>query len=139
MLTLLLVSTVSAHDVGSYIIGKRWGRHLLWPAVSPKKTWEGFFGGCCATLIITLAFYSVLTTQITTLSMLGILSIISLSISITALAGDLLESYFKRRAGIKDSGFLLPGHGGLLDRFDALMITGILFYALRIPLITVFS
>jgi phosphatidate cytidylyltransferase len=139
LLTFVLVGTVSAHDIGSYIAGKRWGRYLLWPAVSPKKTWEGFFGGCCATLLTTLVFfYSITTTQISIPNAFSVLIILSLSISVTALAGDLLESYFKRRAGIKDSGSLLPGHGGLLDRFDALMLTGILFYVLRVPLSMLF-
>jgi phosphatidate cytidylyltransferase len=139
MLTLVLVSTVSAHDIGSYIAGKRWGQHLLWPAVSPKKTWEGFFGGCCATLLTTFILYSITTTQMPTARMLSVPIILSLSISTSALVGDLLESYFKRQASIKDSGSILPGHGGLLDRFDALMLTGILFYALRVPLSSIFS
>ena len=135
LLTLFLCITVSTHDIGSYSVGKLCGRHLLWPAISPGKTWEGFFGGCITTLVVTLLFYSITHRHIPILQLPPALVLLAFSISVTALAGDLLESYLKRNAGIKDSGTILPGHGGVLDRFDALMLTSILFYYARTLLI----
>ncbi|MBA3954810.1 CDP-archaeol synthase [Candidatus Dependentiae bacterium] len=131
MLALYMVLTVIAHDVGSYIAGKLFGKHTIIPTVSPGKTWEGFAGGYCATFLVTVSFFYTQNyyKNYTTLALLAAL------ISSTALAGDLFESYIKRRAGLKDSGVLLPGHGGLLDRLDALMFVAVLFYFLRHPLL----
>jgi phosphatidate cytidylyltransferase len=121
----LLLMSVCANDTGAYLIGSLLGKHTLAPRISPNKTWEGLIGGYCATFIVIISFQS-----ITTFSYLTNV-IFALAITISATLGDLFESWFKRNAGIKDSGHLLPGHGGLLDRFDSIigsLPTIILFY-----------
>ena len=100
-------------DMGGYFIGKRYGRRKLAPSISPKKTVEGAIGGIAAAVIAALLF-SLITG--------GSLSLVFLAI-VTGIAvqfGDLLASWVKRKTGVKDSGKLLPGHGGLIDRFDGL-------------------
>jgi len=104
------------NDTMAYLIGKRTGKHKLMQRISPKKTWEGTLAGlvfACITSIILSIFLTTL--NMTEAGILGIL------ISIAANFGDLFESAIKRKAGRKDSGTLLPGHGGLLDRFDAVL------------------
>jgi phosphatidate cytidylyltransferase len=98
------------HDAAAYCIGKLFGKHLLAPTLSPKKTWQGCFGG----FLMLLLFMSC-TTHFT----FPLLLFITLTLSVLCITGDLFESWLKRNAGIKDSGALLPGHGGLLDRIDA--------------------
>jgi len=104
------------NDTMAYIGGKWAGKHKLAPAISPKKTWEGTLTGFIFAAIISLALSSLLLE-------LGILQSLLLGglISIAATTGDLFESAIKRDAGVKDSGSLLPGHGGILDRFDAVL------------------
>lgn len=103
-----------AADVSAYAVGTAIGRHRLAPAISPGKTWEGTIAGwvACAAMVIAVA------------SAYGLgrppFIVIALGLGPVGLAGDLLESYVKRRAGVKDSGRLLPGHGGVLDRLDSL-------------------
>lgn len=111
VLTFLLVWTF---DTLSYFGGRFWGRHLLAPAVSPKKTWEGTLTGLLASLALgwILGPWAWLG-RAEGLLLAGLTSGLSL-------AGDLWESFLKRGAGVKDSGDLLPGHGGILDRFDSL-------------------
>ncbi len=104
------------NDIGAYLIGKQWGRHKIAPTISPGKSMEGTIGG---------AFFSILTgfllwtwwTEIP----FGYIVVLSLFTPPLALAGDLWASALKRTAGVKDSGNLLPGHGGVLDRFDSLL------------------
>ncbi len=113
-LTFLLVAIIWLGDTGAYYIGSRWGRHKLAPTISPKKSWEGAIAGFVTSLIAT-GVWSVC--QLDTLDA----RVLALG-AITAVAGqvgDLVESMFKREAGVKDSGALLPGHGGLLDRMDS--------------------
>ncbi len=119
---LWLIITIAAHDTGAYISGNLWGYHRLLPTVSPKKTWEGVFGGIICSLIT--AYGAVmLTGQPALLQQRGILSFCVLLILLNSagIAGDLFESWLKRRVGIKDSGTILPGHGGILDRIDSLL------------------
>lgn len=115
---------IFAHDTGAYISGTLWGKHLLLPLISPAKTWEGVLGGFCATLITVLMLHKVLHKELFVLHNL----LLSIVITIGATAGDMVESWLKRRAQVKDSGFLLPGHGGLLDRFDSVLFLIIIFY-----------
>lgn len=103
-------------DTGAYLIGVRFGKHKLLERISPKKSWEGFFGGVAAALIgayILSHYFTILSNK--HWIVLGAI------ISLTAVLGDLIESMFKRSVGVKDSGTLLPGHGGILDRFDSVL------------------
>ncbi|WP_299591949.1 phosphatidate cytidylyltransferase [uncultured Microbulbifer sp.] len=116
-LVLFVVAVVVAADVGAYFVGRKFGKHKLAREVSPGKSWEGFFGGLAACLVLALGVSIAfdLPTKNTILFTFGVL--------VTALAsviGDLVESMFKRHRGIKDSSRILPGHGGILDRLDSL-------------------
>jgi len=118
-----LAATFAA-DTGAYTIGRLWGRHLLWPAVSPKKTREGAVGAILAGGAVAAALPYVLDIEPDWWWTLAI----ALSLPVAAIAGDFLESALKRRIGVKDMSNLLPGHGGLLDRLDSLLVTGPLLY-----------
>lgn len=123
-LFLLTISMVAAHDTGAYYSGKIFGTHKLCPSISPGKTWEGFIGGCIISLVITMGISCYFQ-----LPLRGVkLIILTIFINSVALMGDLFESYLKRRAYLKDSGNLLPGHGGFLDRFDSLLFAGTAMY-----------
>ncbi len=113
-LLLLIVAVVACADIGGYFAGRAWGRRKLKPAVSPGKTWEGFAGGVFANLLLSLVIWWAVGGNYW-----GFLAII-LPTSLVSVLGDLLESMVKRHRGIKDSGVILPGHGGLLDRLDSL-------------------
>ncbi len=111
------------NDSGAYIIGSWLGKHKLLERISPKKTWEGFFGGAFAGLLVAYTISS----SFTEFSIAEWL-LIGTAIIIFGTIGDLAESMFKRNAGIKDSGKILPGHGGVLDRFDAVLIAAPVVY-----------
>lgn len=111
-----------ANDTFAYLVGRQFGKRKLWERLSPKKTWEGFLGGLILTLLFSL-FLSPYCGWPRTHGM-----VIAVLISSAGTAGDLLESSFKRRAGVKDSGTILPGHGGLLDRFDGVMLSAPLVF-----------
>ncbi|AOS98514.1 Phosphatidate cytidylyltransferase [Microbulbifer aggregans] len=116
-LVLFVVAVVVAADVGAYFVGRRFGKHKLAREVSPGKSWEGFFGGLAACLILAIVVSIALS-----LPMKNSL-LFTFGILVTAVAsviGDLVESMFKRHRGIKDSSRILPGHGGILDRLDSL-------------------
>ena len=106
-----------ANDSWAYLIGKKFGKTKLFESVSPKKTWKGFLGGIffCVGFAIIISFIA------TALSMIDWI-VLGLIISIAGTAGDLIESKLKRSLNLKDSGNILPGHGGILDRFDALIL-----------------
>lgn len=112
-----------ANDSGAYLIGISIGKHRLFERISPKKSWEGFFGGVAITLLTAyvLSFY------FEALSLPHWLAV-ALLISVFGTFGDLAESMFKRSINIKDSGSILPGHGGVLDRFDGLLIAAPVVY-----------
>jgi phosphatidate cytidylyltransferase len=105
-------------DTVVYFTGRAWGRHKLAPAISPGKTWEGVAGAAAAVAV----YYVVLSGSATALPWIigwgGVL--LFAGVTVLSIVGDLLESWVKRRAGVKDSGALLPGHGGILDRIDGL-------------------
>jgi phosphatidate cytidylyltransferase len=126
-LVVYLFGMVGACDTGSFVVGSLMGRRLIAPLVSPRKSWEGFLGGYAATLI---SFFC-LAWLYGTHASVGFALIFTAGIALCALAGDLFESYLKRRAGIKDSGSILPGHGGLLDRFDSILFAVLLLYILK--------
>ncbi|MEC9209653.1 MAG: phosphatidate cytidylyltransferase [Bacteroidota bacterium] len=105
-------------DTFAYIVGVKFGKHKIMPSISPKKSWEGFAAGFVFTIIASYLSYSYFTFE----TILMPLSI-SIILPFTATLGDFIESYYKREAGVKDSGGLMPGHGGMLDRMDAFMIT----------------
>lgn len=113
-LVLLLMLVVALADSGGYFVGRRFGKHKLAPAVSPGKTWEGFAGG-----FLTNCLLALILSQMLNMSLLVVLMLI-VPTSLISVLGDLLESMVKRHAGVKDSGSILPGHGGILDRVDGI-------------------
>ncbi len=123
-LVLFLAVVTWASDTGAYYAGTLWGKHLLLPSVSPKKTVEGVLGG------LALAVGSALLAQRWFASELSQSDSLILGMLLTGagLLGDLFESGIKRRTGVKDSGGILPGHGGMLDRLDSLLFTAPTFY-----------
>lgn len=114
---LFLLTLVAAADIGAYFSGTQFGKHKLAPAVSPGKSWEGFWGGLIASVLFALAIWRVLWEP--QLSLPALLTIAALTM-LASVLGDLLESMLKRYRGVKDSGNILPGHGGILDRFDSI-------------------
>ncbi|MEA3428448.1 MAG: phosphatidate cytidylyltransferase [Thermodesulfobacteriota bacterium] len=119
-----LLILVSAGDTGAFYVGRLWGQYKLCPAVSPGKTIEGAIGGLAATLGAGLIFMNCFLKSL--LLWPGILFF--LSIGVVGQVGDLFESELKRYAGVKDSGSILPGHGGILDRIDALLFAAPVAY-----------
>ena len=112
-----LLFLIWAADSGAYFIGRKWGKRKLASHVSPGKTWEGTIAGIISGLFVTMAFI-LFTENIVNNEILFIL--ISILVIVMSVIGDLMESIVKRNANIKDSGHLLPGHGGILDRIDSL-------------------
>jgi len=130
----ILLLLVWSMDIGAYFIGKRWGKHRLIPNVSPKKTVEGLIGGMGAVLIVatlTDILFQPLGTHVISHLLWYLLA---MAIALIAVLGDLFESLLKRQSNLKDSGSLLPGHGGILDRIDSLLAAAPL-YALALLLI----
>lgn len=123
VLPLVFFCMIWMNDTGAYVVGVSIGKRRLFPRISPKKSWEGFIGGVVFTLLLGygLSFF------IPTLELIDLLVMASV-ISLFGTLGDLSESMFKRSLGIKDSSNLLPGHGGILDRFDALTFAAPLIY-----------
>lgn len=111
-----LLCIIWANDVFAYLAGTLWGRHRLCERLSPKKSWEGFFGGLAGAVAAGYVAARLLDEEPGTWVGLALVA------AVAAVAGDLAESMLKRAAGVKDSGRLIPGHGGVLDRFDALLL-----------------
>ncbi len=112
-----------ANDTGAYLVGRKFGKHKLFERISPKKTWEGSFGGAILGLGV-----GYLNAQLFPDLSLFNWMIVALLVVVFGSLGDLVESMFKRSLGIKDSGKLLPGHGGILDRFDGIFIAAPVVY-----------
>ncbi len=120
-----------ANDSGAYVVGLSIGKNRLFPRISPKKSWEGLVGGL---------FFTVLASWILSLTFIELSffhwAVIGLITASTGIFGDLVESMFKRSVGVKDSGKIMPGHGGLLDRFDCVLISApIVFVYLEIMML----
>ncbi|MDR0971563.1 MAG: phosphatidate cytidylyltransferase [Bacteroidales bacterium] len=115
MLGVLIISWTN--DTFAYLVGVKFGKHRLFERISPKKSWEGFLGGLVAVQIASQIIGHYTTTSLTPIdcAMLGLI------ISVIGTLGDLIESMLKRQYNVKDSGTLLPGHGGMLDRFDIIL------------------
>lgn len=124
LMFMLLIIWIS--DTAAYVSGRLWGRHLLAPILSPKKTWEGFIFGLIFTFfsaMLVVYFFHEIKSALWQIGLLVLLT------SLAAVAGDLFESQLKRLQGLKDSGQLLPGHGGILDRIDSLLAAAPVFTA----------
>lgn len=122
---ILLMATIVVSDTAQYYAGRTFGRHPLAPKLSPKKTIEGAIGGfvIAPAFLILTAYYFVpaATNQLS-------LAVLAIALVVAGIAGDLFESTLKRAAGVKDSSSLIPGHGGVLDRIDALLFAAPIFY-----------
>ena len=121
---LILLLLIWIADIAAYFTGKKFGKHKLAPYVSPGKTWEGVAGAAVAVFIAALVIGKIRQFPLYNLILFTLLALITIAFSIL---GDLTESLFKRRAGVKDSSRLLPGHGGILDRIDSLMAAAPVF------------
>jgi phosphatidate cytidylyltransferase len=131
---LYLITVTKFSDMGAYLTGLAIGRHPLIPHISPKKTWEGFFGALAFSLLASLGLYRLMSGHLTALTWTHAV-ILGLLLGFAAVIGDLAESIVKRSTGAKDSGGLLPGIGGALDLIDSLLFTApLLFFYLRLVL-----
>lgn len=120
----LAIFTTFGSDMAAFFVGRALGRHRLAPRISPGKTWEGAVAGVFGAIIASLIVVAVFSMPLS----FGQAILLGLLVSIFGQIGDLLESLFKRRMGVKESGKLLPGHGGLLDRMDSVVFAGIVVY-----------
>ena len=125
--TLMLFACTWGADIGAFAIGSLLKGPKLWPRFSPNKTWSGFVGGLVTAMAAGTAMASLPYFQLS----LWAAAFIGLAVGLATMAGDLWESALKRRFGVKDSGDLIPGHGGLLDRVDGLMFAVVVMAAAR--------
>jgi phosphatidate cytidylyltransferase len=116
---ILTVLLTAASDIFAYAVGYRWGRHKLAPAVSPGKTWEGVAGGMAGAMLVAAVVAPLVVDQLS----IGLATALGALVAAVAVVGDLAESAVKRSLGVKDLGRLLPGHGGIMDRVDAMLFT----------------
>jgi phosphatidate cytidylyltransferase len=125
---LLALFSTFAVDTTAYFVGRAWGRHKMAPTVSPKKTWEGAVGGLVGAIAAVIVLALILDIDISYSKMV----IMGVLIAVFAQLGDLAESKLKRSMGVKEAGNLIPGHGGILDRLDSIVFTGVVvYYCLR--------
>lgn len=129
---LYLIVVTKFSDMGAYLVGMAIGRHPLIPHISPKKTWEGFFGALGLSLLASLGLFALMPGHLSMLNWTHA-TVLGLLLGFSAVIGDLAESIIKRSAGVKDSGGFLPGIGGALDLVDSLLFTApLLFFYLRL-------
>lgn len=118
-LMVVMVLVTATADIGAYFAGRRFGKHKLAIAVSPSKTWEGFWGGLAACAVLAVLLWSLLPGHAGQIGLASVV-VVTLMTALASVIGDLTVSMVKRESGVKDSGSLLPGHGGVLDRLDSL-------------------
>jgi phosphatidate cytidylyltransferase len=129
---LYLVAVTKFSDMGAYLTGSLIGRHQMIPHISPKKTWEGFFGALAFSLLASWGMWKLMPLHLPGLSLTHAI-VLGLMLGFAAVIGDLAESIIKRSTGVKDSGSFLPGIGGALDLVDSLLFTApLLFFYLRL-------
>lgn len=126
--TMMLFAATWAADIGAFAVGSTLKGPKLWPRFSPNKTWSGFVGGLGAAMGAGSLMAAIPAFQLN----IWAAAFIGLTVGLATMAGDLWESALKRRFGVKDSGDLIPGHGGLLDRVDGLMFAVVVMAALRL-------
>ncbi|NDV46453.1 phosphatidate cytidylyltransferase [Paludibacter sp. 221] len=117
LVLLAVFVTIWVNDTGAYLVGSKFGKHRLFERISPKKSWEGFIGGAVFALLSGYVF-SLFIPQISLIQWLIFAEIVV----VAGTFGDLMESLMKRSLGVKDSGNIIPGHGGILDRFDSMIL-----------------
>lgn len=122
LMVLVLVGTIWVADIGAYFFGRRFGKIKLAKNISPSKTWEGVIGGLMLAAVV--ALFASIALDIPSIAFVSI----ALAAAIVSVVGDLTISMLKRHAGLKDSGWLLPGHGGVLDRIDSISAAVPLFF-----------
>jgi phosphatidate cytidylyltransferase len=128
-IVLLMFILTWTFDTFAYLTGMKFGKNKILPSISPKKSWEGFIGGFLFTLLAGFLSQFFFRSSFDNISLLTIVCM-STILPFTATIGDFIESHYKRQAGVKDSGSFIPGHGGILDRMDAFMITIPVIYIL---------
>ena len=119
ILMIVMVLVTATADIGAYFAGKRFGQHKLAVSVSPSKTWEGFWGGLAACALLAVILWGLLPEHAEGIGLPAVVVVIAMT-ALASVIGDLTVSMVKRESGVKDSGSLLPGHGGILDRLDSL-------------------
>jgi phosphatidate cytidylyltransferase len=117
-----LVAVVGSTDIGAYLAGRLIGGPKLIPAISPNKTWAGLCGGMLLAAVVGSSVAAGLGAK-----HIGVAAWLALLLACVSQLGDVFESFFKRRSGVKESGGLIPGHGGILDRIDGLVFAGVFF------------
>lgn len=118
---LFALFVVWATDIGAYLFGRQFGKRKLMPAISPNKTVEGSLGGILSAVLVAFLFLTFVPNKASFVYSVPVMLILTVIFSIVGQFGDLVESSIKRHYGVKDSGNILPGHGGILDRFDSLL------------------
>ena len=130
------LAPVIAVDVGAYFAGRSIGGPKIAPSISPSKTWAGLFGGAVAASIITIGIevldFGPTTAPGYTMASIGLAALSGLLIAVIAQSGDFFESWMKRRAGVKDSSSLIPGHGGVFDRLDGFLAVFLILFLIAV-------